>query len=164
MANGNHRAAANPLRQTVDTKRARDVAQCAVRPCSFIAVVVLALATPALAADTASSNCFRMKLAKVVDAQGFGQPLTAATLLIPSGWTLQSEVVWGGPNLVKLTLRASSPDGRTAVELSTLYNHAWSNGKDEYLISDSSSFDPNTVSKENWTRLQRVEPGKPPED
>jgi hypothetical protein len=47
------------------------------------------------------------------------------------------------------------------VELSNRHGNAWSNGKNEYLLSDSPSFDPNSVSRDSWTRLQAVEPGGP---
>jgi hypothetical protein len=52
-----------------------------------------------------------------------------------------------------------NPATGETVELSNRYGNAWSNGKNEYLLSDSPGFDPNTVSRESWTRLQPVEPG-----
>ncbi len=54
-----------------------------------------------------------------------------------------------------------NPGTGETVELSNRYGNAWSNGKGEYLLTDSPSFDPNTVSQEGWTHLQPVEPGKP---
>jgi hypothetical protein len=54
-----------------------------------------------------------------------------------------------------------NPSTGETVELSNRYGNAWTNGKNEYLLSDSPSFDPGAVSRENWTRLQAVEPGKP---
>jgi len=53
-----------------------------------------------------------------------------------------------------------NPGTGETVELSNLYGNAWSNGKGEYLLTDSPSFNPNTVLKENWTELTPVEPGK----
>jgi len=52
------------------------------------------------------------------------------------------------------------PGTGETVELSNRYENAWANGKNEYLLSDSPSFDPNTVSRENWTRLEAVPHGK----
>jgi hypothetical protein len=54
-----------------------------------------------------------------------------------------------------------NPATGDTVELSNRYGNAWSNGKNEYLLSDSPSFDPNSVSRDGWTRLQAVEPGAP---
>jgi hypothetical protein len=53
-----------------------------------------------------------------------------------------------------------NPGTGETVELSNQYGNAWSNGKNEYLLSDSPGFDPNTVSRENWTRLERAQPGR----
>jgi len=53
-----------------------------------------------------------------------------------------------------------NPGTGETVELSNLYGNAWSNGKGEYLLTDSPSFNPNTVLKENWTELTPVEAGK----
>lgn len=53
-----------------------------------------------------------------------------------------------------------NPTTGDTVELSNRYGNAWSNGHDEYLLSDSPGFDPNSVSRESWTRLERVEPGR----
>ncbi len=53
-----------------------------------------------------------------------------------------------------------NPATGDTVELSNRYGNAWSNGHDEYLLSDSPGFDPNSVSRENWTRLERAEPAR----
>jgi hypothetical protein len=55
-----------------------------------------------------------------------------------------------------------NPSTGETVELSNRYGNAWSNGKGEYVLTESPSFNPNTVSNENWTQLTPVEPGKPP--
>jgi hypothetical protein len=65
---------------------------------------------------------YRMKLARIVDERGFEQPMTALTVLIPIDWQFQGGVQYGQgagchANLVKLVFRATSPDGRLAVEL-----------------------------------------------
>ena len=76
-------------------------------------------AKPALPADGA---VYRMKLVRIVDEHGFEQPMTALTLLVPIDWQFQGSVQYGQgtgchANLVKLSFRANSPDGRLAVEL-----------------------------------------------
>lgn len=65
---------------------------------------------------------YRMKLARIVDERGFEQPMTALTLLVPIDWQFQGGVQYGQgtgchANLVKLVFRATSPDGRLAIEL-----------------------------------------------
>ena len=43
-------------------------------------------------------------------------------------------------------------------ELSNLYDHAWQNGSDEYILSNDSSFNPNEHVSGNWSELQAVNP------
>ena len=93
------------------------------------AVVALGLAFATLAADRAEPSYLRMKLVKVVDKIGFEKPLTAMTVLIPTDWTFQGDVHFEPKNictanLVTVTFRAASPDGRTSVEL--FPNEVWS--------------------------------------
>ena len=88
----------------------------------LIAAVALAIAAPALAGAAAAPAYFRMKKVEVVDAHSFEKPLTAATLLIPTNWSLESKVARDPKNncpatQVRAGFRASSPDGRIAVEL-----------------------------------------------
>src|SRR5690242_14432169 len=47
--------------------------------------------------------------------------------------------------------------GRT-VELSNLYDHAWANGNDRYLVTDDPNFNPNGHMNGNWGELQLVRP------
>ncbi len=68
------------------------------------------------------ASVYWMKLVRIVDERGFERPMTALTLLIPADWQFQGSVQYGQgtgchANLVKLTFRASSPDGRLAFEL-----------------------------------------------
>jgi hypothetical protein len=49
-----------------------------------------------------------------------------------------------------------NPSTGETVKLDNKYGNAWVNNKGEYLLSDQSSFDPNTVSTESWKPLQRV--------
>lgn len=43
-------------------------------------------------------------------------------------------------------------------ELSNLYDHAWLNGSNEYVMSDNPNFNPNGKLDGNWNQLQLVQP------
>jgi hypothetical protein len=43
-------------------------------------------------------------------------------------------------------------------ELSNLYDHAWQNGSDTYIMSNDASFNPNEHVSGNWSQLQAVNP------
>jgi len=80
----------------------------------------------------AGGNVYRMKLVRIVDERGFEQPMTALTLLIPTDWQFQGGVQYGQgtgchANLVKLSFRAGSPDGRLAMELFPENTWQWTN-------------------------------------
>jgi hypothetical protein len=47
--------------------------------------------------------------------------------------------------------------GRT-MELSNLYDHAWLNGTNEYIMSEDPNFDPNGRLSGSWNQLQLVRP------
>jgi hypothetical protein len=51
-----------------------------------------------------------------------------------------------------------NPATGATFELSNQYNHAWLNGNNEYIMSDDSSFNPNSSLNGNWTPLQAVNP------
>jgi hypothetical protein len=44
------------------------------------------------------------------------------------------------------------------MELSNLYDHAWLNGSNEYIMSDDPNFDPNGRLSGSWNQLQAVRP------
>jgi hypothetical protein len=48
-----------------------------------------------------------------------------------------------------------APGGGPNVELPGGYEHAWTNGLGEYVMTDSSFLDPNAVASGSWERLQR---------
>jgi hypothetical protein len=84
------------------------------------------------------ANVYHMKLVRIIDQRGFGQPMTAMTMLIPNDWQFQSNVQYGDgvgchPNLVRLTFRATSPDGRLAIEL--FPGSAWQWSDDSYAVN-----------------------------
>ncbi|MEH0168601.1 hypothetical protein [Roseateles microcysteis] len=64
----------------------------------------------------------------IVDAQGFGQPIAAASAMIPAGWRTQGGVNWNRQtncvgNQMRIEWLASSPDGQQALEI--LHGFSW---------------------------------------
>jgi len=49
-----------------------------------------------------------------------------------------------------------NPATGEAVQLDNRYANAWASGDGEYVVSDSSSFNPNSVLQGHWTRLEPV--------
>ena len=49
-----------------------------------------------------------------------------------------------------------NPSTGDTVELSNNYGNAWAGPNGQYILSDQSSFDPNTLSMGNWTRMEQV--------
>lgn len=85
---------------------------------------------PAQAAAAASADIVRLKRFDILDRQGFGEPVTAYSLLAPSDWRLEGGVEWT-PNfrcyseLVATKARLTSPDGRFAFEFFPNYATDW---------------------------------------
>jgi Cysteine rich repeat len=50
------------------------------------------------------------------------------------------------------------PSTGNTMELSNLYDHAWLNGSNEYIMSDDPNFNPNGQLSGNWNQLQAVRP------
>jgi hypothetical protein len=50
------------------------------------------------------------------------------------------------------------PSTGSTMELSNLYDHAWLNGSNEYIMSDDPNFNPNGQLSGNWSQLQAVRP------
>ena len=85
---------------------------------------------PPRAAGEAAPDHLRMRLVKITDAQGFGQPVQAASILLPSDWKVESGVRWttqlGCPqNMIQMSLKASSPDGRLGFEVFPDFTWVW---------------------------------------
>jgi hypothetical protein len=75
-------------------------------------------------------HVYQMKLVRIVDEHGFERPMTALTLLIPVDWQFQGAVQYAKgvgchANLVHLAFRATSPDGRLAMELFPSNSWQW---------------------------------------
>ena len=69
---------------------------------------------------------YRMKVVRIMDRQGFDQPVEVARLLIPTDWRAEGGADWtaqiGCPaNIVQVRFRATAPDGVTGIELTPSY-------------------------------------------
>jgi hypothetical protein len=78
-------------------------------------------------ADSAKARYHRMKMVRVMDREGWGRPVEAFRLLIPSDWKTEGGVRWvpdlGCPlNIIQLQFRATAPDGVTAIEFFPTYS------------------------------------------
>lgn len=83
---------------------------------------------PGKGAPRSASGRLRLKRCTVVDSSGFGEPMEAYSILIPSGWEGQGSVRWVQSfdvpaNTVQLSFHASTPDGRTGFSL--FPTHTW---------------------------------------
>ncbi len=85
----------------------------------------------ATAEGDAPADYVRFKMARVMDNSGFGQPVEALRLLVPSDWKVESFVRWKQDRLgclfmlVDLGLRVTAPDGITALEAFPSYYWQW---------------------------------------
>jgi hypothetical protein len=50
------------------------------------------------------------------------------------------------------------PTTGNTMELSNLYDHAWLNGSNQYVMSDDANFNPNSALNGSWSALQPVRP------
>lgn len=95
--------------------------------------------SPALASAVPAShpplnqppNYYRMKKVAIVDEHGFERPMPAMSLLIPADWQFQGSVQYNQntachPDMIHLTFRATSPDGRFAIEMFPDHHWQWS--------------------------------------
>lgn len=102
----------------------------------FLIAVFSALTFEGVAAQKPSLNpvdesgqgrCYRLKVVKIMDEQGFGQPVEVARLLIPTDWRTEGGVRWDSSqtrcplNIIKLQFRAVAPDGLSGIEFSPGY-------------------------------------------
>lgn len=113
----------------------------------------LSLALPSLAAQQprnsapqgARSKVMRMRLVKIMDAQGWGQPVEVARLLVPSDWKTEGGVNWAAnmgrcpQNVIQLRWRAVSPDGLTGMEILPQYGWVWSDDPTQQQLMHNSA-------------------------
>ncbi len=99
--------------------------------------LVLVLLAGAWASSAAPVGYYKLKLVKIVDTQGFGQPVEVLRLLLPADWRVESGVHWDQSqlhcplNIVKISLGATSPDGLSAVEIGPGYT--WTSASDPMM-------------------------------
>lgn len=80
-----------------------------------------------VAGEPPQGRCYRLRLVKIMDEQGFGQPVEVARLLIPTDWRTEGGVQWDSSqircplNIIKLQFRAVAPDGLSGIEFSPGY-------------------------------------------
>lgn len=74
----------------------------------------------------------RMRIVRIMDAQGWGQPVEVARLLVPSDWKAEGGIQWTQDNarcpqnIVQARWRAVAPDGLTGFEILPQYGWVWS--------------------------------------
>src|SRR5690606_18087631 len=89
-------------------------------------------AQQARATPATRSGIMRMRLVKIMDSQGWGTPVEAARLLIPSDWKTEGGIQWAQgmlrcpQNIIQARWRAVSPDGLTGFEVLPQYSWVWS--------------------------------------
>lgn len=80
---------------------------------------------------------YRMKMVRIIDNQGFGQPVEVARFLMPADWRGEGGVQWDGSmlrcpaNMIKLTYRATGPDGLSGLEVMPQY--VWTAASDPMM-------------------------------
>ena len=92
-------------------------------PCARLVFASLLPVLSVLGAITAiaevRSDSLRVRPDVILDTQGFGFPMAAATLFVPDGWTREGGVAWGNQhsctNGYGLNWRATSPDGASGI-------------------------------------------------
>ncbi|MCA0241817.1 MAG: hypothetical protein LCI02_13240 [Proteobacteria bacterium] len=92
------------------------------------APAAIAAPGPATAPTAAPPAAGGSQRVAIVDAQGFGQPINAATLEIPAGWRADGGVSWqrADPcvnNQLRIAWVARAPDGRQAFEV--MHPYSW---------------------------------------
>jgi hypothetical protein len=68
------------------------------------------------------------------------------------------QAAYGQDQLVRGVQTFRDPSSGRTVELSNLYDHAWANGNDQYIVTDDPNFNPNGHVNGDWGELQPVRP------
>jgi hypothetical protein len=90
--------------------------------CSGALACPAANAQPAGARGAAAlpAGAFRVEVAEVVDATGFGKPMVAARVLVPAGWQARGGIQWANrpcQEPASFAWSAAAPDGSAGVDL-----------------------------------------------
>ena len=79
------------------------------------------------AQGTLQGNYYRMQLARIVDQQGFGQPVEVGRFLIPAGWRQEGGIHWDNnqlrcpSNIIQTRYRALAADNASGFEIHPVY-------------------------------------------
>lgn len=119
----------------------------------------------------AAAGVYRMKMAQIVDAQGFGQPIPSASILVPVDWKTQGATTWNIKdrcNGVQTHFVATGPDGH-AFERFPVYTWVWADDPRPLQVSFQQSAQMGThacdvmapMSAQDYLRrnLARLRPG-----
>jgi hypothetical protein len=68
------------------------------------------------------------------------------------------QAAYGADQLTRGVQTFRDPSTGRTVELSNLYDHAWSNGNDQYIVTDDPNYNPNGRASGDWGELQLVRP------
>jgi len=99
---------------------------------SLVMLGVVFAASSVVAQAAPKKNYVKMRLVRIMDTQGWGQPVEVSHLLIPTDWKVEGGVNWTQGmsrcpfNIVQLHWRATSPDGLTGFEVFPTYSWQWS--------------------------------------
>jgi hypothetical protein len=69
-----------------------------------------------------------------------------------------NQAAFGQDQLIRGVQTFHDPGTGRNVELSNLYDHAWANGNDQYIMSDDPNFNPNGQLNGDWSQMQVVRP------
>jgi hypothetical protein len=69
-----------------------------------------------------------------------------------------NQAAFGEDQIVRGVQTFRDPTTGKTMELSNLYDHAWLNGSNEYVMSDDPNFNPNGKLSGDWSQLQPVRP------
>ena len=97
-------------------------------PRSWMSLLLAGLAP--LSSLAAEPGYLRLRKVEIVDRRGFEKPIPAMSLLVPADWSFDGQVHYaqkiGDPaDLVKLSFRTASTDGRLAIEMFPGWSWAW---------------------------------------
>ncbi len=114
--------------------RARAPLLCVVALCCAVPAILSSQSRPnaPMNQPAAAGHYTRMRMVKIMDSQGWGQPVEVARLLIPSDWKSEGGVNWVSgmtrcpANIIQVNFRAVSPDGLTGFEIMPAYVWSWS--------------------------------------
>jgi hypothetical protein len=95
-----------------------------------IAVAALVMSIPNRTSGAAQDSFFHMKLIKVQDQHGFERPIPAISMLIPTDWKYQGNILWGQvsgctADMVRANFQATSGDGRLTMEAFPWFSWQW---------------------------------------